>query len=611
MEKTRYLLVFFLPFLLSLMLTPVVRRLALRCGLVSYPRADRWHKHPTALLGGTSIYLAFMLSVISLGLANKNVFGLFVGATALFIVGLFDDKFHFTPYTKLFIQIVCGCIAVLFGVVIGLPLGALIVIPLTLLWIVGVTNSFNLLDNIDGLAAGIAAISSFMLFFSSLLFTNNQFGMYSLVLAGAALGFLPYNFNPAKIFMGDSGSMFLGYSIAVISISGTTRHISNLFATVLIPVLILSVPIFDTLFVMVMRRIRGKRIFAGGTDHTSHNLVALGLSPKKTVLLLYIISIALGVIALSYSRFDMFVISVISFLAIVVMLFFGAFLSGAASYDGELISYERWQELRNNKTMLNNIFLHKRRITEIVLDLAFICIAYYSAYFLRFEGLLVPVNLQLIEKSLVWLVMIKISVFYIFGLYRGVWKYISISDLLTIFKAVSLGSAFSILFFTFLFRFQDFSRTVFFIDWLILLFLVAGSRIMFRVLGELFNRLQKQGKNILIYGAGDAGEMVIREIKRNKDLSYNPVGFIDDDPSKIGNRIQGAPILGSRENIQNLVHSEKIEEIIIAIPSLDDKDFREIARICSACGISYRKIKGILDEEEWDVSGRTKDNHLL
>ncbi|MDP3732103.1 MAG: hypothetical protein Q8R31_03600 [Candidatus Omnitrophota bacterium] len=606
----QYIPLFLISFILSYVFTPAVRYIALKKGLVSYPRSGRWHKYPTAILGGIGIYLAVIVTAFIFGIINKGSLSLFIGATFLFGVGLFDDKFHIKAYTKLFLQIVAACIAIFFGATIGLPMNSFIIIPLTLVWIVGVTNSFNLLDNIDGLAAGIAAIASLMIFFSSLIFSNNNLGIFSLVLAGAALGFLPYNLNPAKIFMGDSGSMFLGFSLAVISISGTTRHISNLFATMLIPVFILSVPIFDTIFVMFIRKFGGKKVFEGGTDHTSHRLVALGLSPRKTVFLLYIISIAFGLIALSYSRLDMFAISVIAFLSIVILLFFGVFLSQTVSYKGEEdLNYKKWKEAKNNKTILNNILLYKRRIVEVLLDLAFICVAYYFAYFLRFEGSFLTSNLSLIEKSLLWLVLIKMTVFYIFSLYRGVWKYISISDLITIFKAVTLGSALSIITFTFLFRFKDFSRAVFFIDWLLLLFFVSGYRILFRVLGELFGRVRKEGKNVLIFGAGDAGESVVREIKRNKALNYNPIGFIDDNPSKVGYKIQGVPVLGTREQIKDLVQAQNIEEVIIAIPSLDAEIFYDIVKICRDSGVSYRKIKGILDKEEiTDGFGQDKNN---
>lgn len=592
----QYLSYFAVPFILSLALTPLVRRFAVKNGFIAYPRADRWHKRPTALLGGISIYLALVFSVLYLGLINKNVLSLFFGGTLLFIVGLLDDKFQLRPYIKLFAQIIAGCIAIAFGVVLGLPVNILLAIPLTLLWIIVVTNSFNLLDNIDGLSAGIAVISSLMLFSSSLIFSNNQLGIYALLLSGAALGFLPYNFNPAKIFMGDSGSMFLGYSLAVVSVSGT-RHISSLLITMIIPVFILSVPIFDTLFVMIIRKLQGKSIFEGGKDHTSHHLVTLGLSQKKTVLLLYAISAIFGSIAILYSKLNVFIISVITFLSVIILLFFGLFLSEGASYSNGF-KIRQGAGLENNKTILNSIFLYKRRIIEVILDLILICIAYYAAYFLRFEGSLLPAQIYLISKSLVWIILIKLSAFFMFGLYRGVWRYISISDLLTVFKVVSIGSVFSVLFLTFMFRFKDYSRAVLFVDWLILLFLIAGTRVLFRVLGEFLSRMREKGTNILIFGAGDTGEMVMREIKRNKSLSYNAVGFIDDDHAKIGNRIQGIPVLGSREKIKDIVKNYDIKELVIAVSSLDMDTFLDIVNICKDCSISYRKIKGILDREE-------------
>ena len=159
-----------------------------------------------------------------------------------------------------------------------------------------------------------------------------------------------------------------------------------------------------------------------------------------------------------------------------------------------------------------------------------------------------------------------------------------------------MASIASILFLTFMFRFQEYSRKVFFIDWLILLFLVLGSRILFRVIGEFLSRFGLQGKNVLIYGAGDIGEMVAREIKRNKTLNYNPVGFIDDDPSKHKSEIQGIPVLGSREKIPSLVSQYSIREILIAIPSIESALLDDITYFCKEHGISYRMIKGILDE---------------
>jgi len=600
----KYVFSFLMPFFLSLCFTPMVRIVALKKKFVAYPRAERWHKKPTALFGGVAIYLAVLICAFILLPRNKGLAGLVTGGTFLFLVGLADDKFRLTPYFKLFTQIIAGAIAVFSGAVLGLPIDNALLIPLTLLWIVGITNSFNLLDNIDGLAAGIAAISSLMLFFSSLVFSHNPLGVFALILAGAALGFLAYNFHPAKIFMGDCGSMFLGYSLAVASITGTPRHFSNLLITMLVPLLILSVPIFDTLFVMVVRFLQGRKVFEGGSDHTSHRLVTLGLSQRKTVLLLYSLSIVFGSIAMLYSRLNFFIISMITFLAVTIMLFFAFFLFDFTSAKPSPEKRRNNVNLGNNKTIFNALLFHKRRIVEVILDFTFICAAYYLAYFLRFEGGLLKSNFELIKESLLWIILLKMAVFFICGLYRGLWRYVSISDLLTIFKAVTIGSIVSVLFLTFVFRFKEYSRAVFFIDWLVLLFLIASSRALFRVLGEFFSRARDGGNNVLIFGAGDTGEMVIREIKRNKSLKLNPIGFIDDDPFKSGNKIQGIEVMGSRKDMAELLREHEIKEVLIAVPSISVEDFSEIAHICSECGVSYRKIKGILDTERRDSFSR-------
>jgi len=602
MERTLLHISYFaVPFILALFFTPLVRKIAIRFNLVSHPRPDRWHQQPTALLGGVGIYLAFIISVFYLGSFNRNALGLIIGASILFIVGLLDDRFHFAPYVKLIAQIISGCIAIYFGNLLGIPGNFLLAAALTLFWIIAITNAFNLLDNIDGLAAGIALICSSMLFFASLGHPINNLGVYGLIISGAVLGFLPYNINPAKIFMGDSGSMFLGYSLAVLSIAGTTRHISSLLVTMLVPVLILCIPIFDTVFVMISRRIQGRNIFKGGKDHTSHRLIVLGLSQRKTVILLCGISTLFGIIAISFSRLNIFFIIASALLGTIILLLLGFFLYDVTLRQADKRSPERTVNQQEEKTILNKVFMHKRRIVEVLLDLVLVCIAYYSSYFLRFEGGLLKENLFLFNQSLIWIILIKMSTFAAFGLYRGVWRYVSISDLLTIFKTVSLSSIFSILFLTFLFRFQEYSRAVFFIDWILLLFLIAGTRVIFRVLGEFFGRIKTAGHNILIFGAGDTGEMVAREIKRNRSLRYNPIGFIDDDMTKRGNKIQGISVLGSRERIIKLVDTHNIKEVLIAVPSISIGDLSEIAKICQECGINYRKIKGLLDDRKDDI----------
>jgi UDP-GlcNAc:undecaprenyl-phosphate GlcNAc-1-phosphate transferase len=582
-----YLAIFLISFFLSFVFTPVVRKFALKFGLVARPREDRWHKRPTALLGGVGLWLACVVSVFLFFGFDFQVIYLIAASSILFIVGLYDDLKGLSPQVKILGQIVASCIFVFFCKRFS---GNPLVIPLSILWLVGVTNSFNLLDNMDGLASGIAAIASSTLFISSRLFGNDDIAVLALILAGANFGFLPYNFNPARIFMGDSGSMFIGFILGALAIMGTSIHISNLMVTLAIPVLILGVPIFDTTFVTLMRMMRGRSILKGGKDHTSHRLVTLGLSETKTVLLLYLLSILFGLIALAYSKVDVFIVSIFVVLILIVLFFFGAFLADVEIRSSNQINAIRKKELKEGKVVLNALILHKRRIVEVIVDFILICLSYYSAYLLRFEGVISSSNLILITRSLPWIVILRLVCFSYFGLYRGMWRYISITDLIAIFKAVSLSSILVVLILTFLFRFENYSRVVFVIDWLLAMFFIAGVRILIRLMGEYFAPLEPEGRRILIVGAGDTGEMVLREIKRNKNLKFKPIGFIDDDITKLGRKIHGIPVLGTRDDISRLVQSEEIEEVFIAIPSAQEKEMESISKICHDCGIVFRKI---------------------
>lgn len=591
----KYLFLFLSATGFSLLFTPFIRYLALRYNLVAPPRQDRWHKKPTAILGGVGIFLSFFSTYLLFRpVFNHQMQGFIIAVLFIFFWGLIDDIIHVRPQAKLLGQVIASCIAVYFGIVPKFIDNPLFSIILAIIWMVGITNSINLLDNMDGLASGVAGIAFMFIFISSLISKNNGIGLVALMLGGASLGFLPYNFNPARIFMGDCGSMFLGFSLASISLMGEAKHISSLVATLAVPVLILAVPIFDTTLVTLMRTIMGRSVLEGGRDHASHRLVSLGLSERKAVVLLYVLSLLFGLIALLYYRVDVLIVSVLAVLILIVLLFFGIFLSEIESYKDNQIEKERIKKIREGKVILNTLILHKRKITEVFVDVVLICVAYYSAWLLRFEGELITANQELIRDSLPWVVVIRLLCFWYFRLYQGIWRYIGINDLIAIFKAVCVSSASIILLLTFLFRFKEYSRVVFVIDWLLILFFSTGVRILIRVLHESFLPYRLGKKKILIIGAGDAGELLLREIKRNPTLNYNPIGFIDDNLSKVGRRIHGTPVLGTRSDIAGIVRKDKVEEIVIAIPSARAENLEEIFAICRSCNIPYRQMAGFI-----------------
>lgn len=296
---TPYLLIAVTALLLAVGGTPLIRRMALRLGVTDAPNARKLHVQPVPLLGGAAIYLAFMLVLLFLGdraYVNETV-GIFIGATLMSFMGVVDDRWGLGSYAKLLGQLLAAAILIVGGVQVRL-FGGWIDIAVTMLWVVGITNALNLIDNMDGLAGGVAMIAA--VFFTLLAALSGQYlvGALAAALAGACLGFLIYNWNPAHIFMGDAGSLFLGFLLAAVGIKLRFPANSNTI-TWLIPILIMAVPIFDTALVFLSRLRRGKNpLTTPGKDHLSHRLAFLTGSRREAVLICYLIAGAIGLVAI-------------------------------------------------------------------------------------------------------------------------------------------------------------------------------------------------------------------------------------------------------------------------------------------------------------------------
>ena len=290
---------------LSFVATREVRDIATRRGWVSTPGGRHLHETARPRLGGVAIFLAFSLSltlwlVLSLifprlvaGVLPTTLLRIYVPACLIFCLGIYDDLYGAGPYVKFAVQAIAAAMLFAGGMrVLDLPLifphtlPWYVGLPLTVLWVVAVTNAFNLIDGLDGLAAGSALFSTLVFFVVALVNQSWLCSLMSVTLAGAILGFLRFNFNPATIFLGDSGSLFIGFLLGSISLLDVT-HVAGVPTLVFAPVTVLAIPVFDTLFVSVTRRLRGQPISQGGTDHSSHRLVRLGLEERRAVLLLY------------------------------------------------------------------------------------------------------------------------------------------------------------------------------------------------------------------------------------------------------------------------------------------------------------------------------------
>ncbi|MFH1847743.1 MAG: hypothetical protein ABH825_00825 [Candidatus Omnitrophota bacterium] len=579
----------------SLVLTPLVRVFAVRYKFVVFPKKDRWRSRVVASLGGVSIFASFLVSYLVFTGYDIKTVGFIAGGLGIFTLGLLDDIIHIKADTKLLGQIMIACAMIMCGIRFHITATPLINIPLTIFWLVGIINAFNLLDNMDGLSAGVASISALTLCAHSVLSGNAQLAILSAAILGAALGFLRYNFSPAKIFMGDCGSMFLGYSLAIAALIGASQERSGLILTMAVPVLLLIVPIFDTILVTFTRTMNYRPISQGGRDHTSHRLVALGLSEKKAVLFLYAISAICGFGVILYTKLNFIVISICLAALAVALCIFGIFLSSEAKvYSQEELENLKGKKKTNGKILLNGFVYNKRRIGEVILDFVLISASYILAFLLRFDGALPGTEINLVLESLPVILIVKLSMLYSFGLYRGVWRYAGVYDVISVFKATLLSSVVCVVSILFFFRWEDYPRSVFIIDWFVTFVSVSGVRILFRVYKEYFANIRLTGRRLLIFGAGDAGELALREIRQNRSLNYRPIGFVDDDAKKQDRVIHGIRVLGKGTDLEKLIYRYKADEVLMAVPATNKKKISEIREICNRLNVAYNEVSRLI-----------------
>ncbi len=579
---------------LALGLTPVVIHLAIGRGLVVEPREDRWHRRPTALLGGVAIFVAVMVPYLVLIPLTSETVGVLVAVTAAFILGLLDDLFDLPPQRKFLCQILIAAVAVWFGVQIKIIAFPPLAVFLTILWIVGVTNAINIIDNMDGLSSGITFVAAGCSFIYAHLSGLPFVALFALLLAGASLGFLVYNFNPAKIFMGDCGSLFLGMSLALLTILGTWREATNLMAALLFPLAMLAVPIFDTALVSFIRTQNGRSVARGGRDHSSHRLVLLGFSERKTVLVLMAIAAAFGALAIATKELTLFTALIVIGLLAVALSVFGIFLGGVRVYGAG----EQRPRLKLRSPLLNSLLIYKKQIFQILADTTVLTAAYFLVFLFRFGQALRGWEIGLIEQTLPIVILVKLAAFALFGLYRGDWRYVSLHDLGKIFKAVTLGWAVSVGLIVVLFGHDRPPLGLLATDFPMTLLLISGLRISHRVLREYFAKVRvvsdPEAAPVLILGAGDGGELLLRELRNNPRLKKCPVGFLDDDPSKHGLQIHGVKVLGDRRKLAEVAARLKVKEVYIAILSPGDWGLEEVEETCHRAGLICRRITPII-----------------
>ncbi len=582
--------------LAALALTPLVRALADRVGLVAQPSPDRWNRRPTALLGGVAIVLATAVGIlVAQGLPGQGwnvraerlvaqpALGVLASAGLMFVVGLVDDVVRLSAQLKFLLQALAGIVLVGTGGVLPVTpwFGANVVV--TVFWFVAVTNAFNLLDNMDGVAAGVATVAALFL---GVAFARQDAWLHAALawsLAGATLGFLRYNFQPASIFMGDAGSLFIGSALAGLVVRSPTAVSGGLVSVLFVPLAIVAVPVIDTTLVTVTRTLAGRGIAQGGRDHSTHRLVALGLSERQAAVMLYAFAALSGCVALFLMRLD-------RGLALVIGTAFLVGMGLLAAYLGRL-HIVHTNEPRGSRavTALVGNLLYKRRLAELLLDVVLVTLAYYAAYRLKFDGPLPAEYIVAFQSSLAVVIAVKIVAFGLFGVYRGAWQYAGMVDVYRVVGALLVSGAAILAYGEWRVTALSRSHGIIYIDLVLSGVLVLVARLSFRSL-ETMRQWLRRGDRVLIYGAGRAGELVLRELAGNHALNLQPVCFVDDDVRKQAAKLQGIPVVGGLESLALAIELYSPQKIVISTRKLPAERRTEVQLFAMRQGLDLLEI---------------------
>jgi UDP-GlcNAc:undecaprenyl-phosphate GlcNAc-1-phosphate transferase len=570
-----------------------VRRMAPAFGAVVPPRPDRWHSAPTPTMGGIAIVTAllagFGVSAAGPLLAADLVewLSVLVAALAMFVVGLFDDRLQLSPVAKLVASLAVGAFLV-FALAGIEPDGALpsSYTVVGTIWFAGLCHAFNLLDNMDGLAAGVALIAAG--FMAALLGPSLGVGLFLLLisLAGALAGFLYWNRPRARLFMGDCGSLFIGAVLGGASLVPVFHARIAFVSPTVLAVLILVVPLFDTGFVLVLRRLAGRSATRGGTDHVSHRLVSVGFSERTAVRILYGLGLLGGFTAWILVRWTtiepMLVVAVFGILVILT----GIYLARVPAYNAE--DFKALQKSSFAPFLKDLAF--KWHVGEVMLDLVLITVCYYAAFRLRFEGDELLAFLPYFTASLPLVLGVKIAALYASGLYRRSWETFGFRDLAAVARGVGMGSLLTVAVAYYLYRGTGSSRVVLVVDGLLLALAILATRASFRTMNQVASSRNRRHRRVLVYGAGGYGRLLVREMRANPAWKMNPVGFIDDDPMKAHRWIVGVPVRGSIEELEQTMRRYSVDEVVLSSPSINGKLEVRIRDVCTRLQRPVRRL---------------------
>jgi UDP-GlcNAc:undecaprenyl-phosphate GlcNAc-1-phosphate transferase len=560
--------------------------------LVAVPTGHRWHEQETPTFGGIGIFAGFAAGVLA-ALASGAVDwsgelgGILGGVALLFGAGLVDDLWHLNPLAKLAAQITAAAIVLASGLEVQIVGNEALAWAVGIVWLVGITNAFNLLDNMDGLAATLAAIAcSYFAIDAVTEHQNDTVLVLSLALGVAAVGFLPFNLRPgrgAHLFMGDSGSQVLGFGLASLALASSWTVAGTTFATVLLPLLILAVPILDTTLVTIVRLAQRRPVTRGGRDHSSHRLVYYGLSEAKAVLLLALVSAAVGATALAYNVLDNARLTVVGVLLTFVLLVqFGSFLS-------DLEERSRAGREGPQPTLWRALVFEPRRLLEVVVDFVVICSSFLTAYVLVVDGFGTDYQRSVFLSALPILLAARYVLFVALGVYRRIWRFATARDVVPIALACGASAIAAYVVVVALRPIGSFPAfEVLVVDAFLCTLLVGGSRLTLRLFPEA-RALRQPRRRVLVVGAGRSGRALARELHDAHEARV--VGFLDDNPRVRRRRILGITVVGALDETARAIAHARADEVLVTIPDAVQERLDAVVRAAGGAGIPCRIVR--------------------
>lgn len=589
----QFILAFAIAALLAVGATPLVMRLARMVGAVDKPDKRKIHSTPMPRLGGAAVFFGFITTTLFFFIFRSDIVAtpwtepyqgvvLLIASLMIIALGIWDDIKQLGPGLKFVLQVAISSIVWLAGIritVIAQPLGGgdfmlgLLSYPATILWIVGIMNAVNLIDGLDGLASGVAMIASVTIgAIAFVKFSDTGTPILAVALAGALFGFLRYNFNPAKIFLGDSGSLFLGFALAVMSLVASVKG-SAAFA-ILIPAISLGLPILDTSLAMLRRLVRPfmkknesadstlrhlRSMFLPDRDHIHHRLLALGLTHRKAVLLLYLVTSALGC-----GAFGLTVTDTVG-QALVLSVAGMAMMAGI-----HRLRYQEFAILRRGVFLpLYDHPIVQNALFQAIIDTAMSLIAFAAAFSIAMGLGIMSVGVEQYRYLLFLVPVMQMVVFFVSGMYRTVLRHAGIDDMMRVIKSVGISVIFGGLVFAALGHpmSEPVLRLAIF-DFFFLTSLLVFSRFSYVVLREMARDTMEGKDPVIVYGAGDRGVAAMRALLAAPELHMRPVGFLDDDARVEGKKIHGLPVFGGHWRLERLIISRDIKAVVIAADSI-------------------------------------------